>query len=122
VPREALFAHVVFAAVDMAAAGLSAEVPGDARIVPVVRAVDARAEFLAAAVRAAEAVVFGVELRAAVAPVGRSSFNAGSATTSTVAAALSAADFDGVRAAALFFAGVFRAGVFFAVEGAASAT
>ena len=87
------------------------------------RAVVSRVEFLTAAARAAAVVVFfdpadrGPELAEL-----RSIFSAGSATTSTVAAALSAAAFDGARVPVVFFAGALRAGVFFGAAGAASAT
>ena len=107
------FAAVPFAAV-LRDAALFAAV-----LFAVPRAVVVRAEFLAAAVRAAAAVVvLGAADRGATPSI----FKAGSATTSTVAAAFSAAAFEGVPGLVGFFAGVFLAGVLFGVEGAASAT
>ncbi|KQZ22302.1 hypothetical protein ASD43_16430 [Microbacterium sp. Root553] len=76
--------------------------------------------------RAAAAVFFTGAAEPAPSPGRGLIRRAGSATTSMVAAAFSAAAFAGVRGVAAFFTGAFfvgvlRAGVFFSGAGAASA-
>nr|WP_314843797.1 hypothetical protein [uncultured Microbacterium sp.] len=113
-PDSVVFVAVVFAGVVFAAAAGAAEVLDAADF----------DEFRAAAARAAAVVVvrFADGPRPADALSARESFSAGSATTSMVAAALSAADFEGVLGVAGFFTAGFLVGVFLAGAVAASAT